>query len=52
MNDKKEVMTLCREHDGRVSLHGQVETWTYLLLNTRNGLSLGVCQTVYKQMTW
>jgi hypothetical protein len=39
-------LTLYREHAGRVSLHGQVETCSYVLLNARNGLSLGICQAL------
>jgi hypothetical protein len=46
MNDKREVTVLVQECDGRVSLHGQVETCSYALLNVRNGLNLGICQTL------
>jgi hypothetical protein len=35
----REVTDLVQGHDGRVSLHGQVETCSYVLLNARNGLS-------------
>jgi hypothetical protein len=31
-----------RENDGRVSLHGQVETYSYVLLNARNELCPGM----------
>jgi hypothetical protein len=34
-------------HDGRFSLHGQVETCSCVLLNAHNGLSPGICQTLY-----
>jgi hypothetical protein len=49
MNDKREVNDLVQEHDGRVSLHGQVETCFYVLLSARSGLILGICQTLHVQ---
>jgi hypothetical protein len=42
MNDTREVTYLLQEHDGRVSLHGQVEIYSYALLNARNGISPGM----------